>query len=151
MTDFARKVGLPGLLTFASAMLIAWVLDMAHIQPKTIFLANGLFLSLPIAWLCLLPFCGAAGALLSRRSGGSRLQRIAASLFPSAIMGIVLLLIFAGGFAVSRFVPDSGWNWAFVVPGLALGLTGQSILTAIPLLLGAAAGESVRKIRPRAV
>ncbi len=149
MTDFARKVGLPGLLTFATAMVIAWALEMAHVQPKTILLGNGFFLSLPMAWLCLLPFCGAAGVLVSHRSGGSRLQRIAACLFPSAIMGTVLLLIFVAGFAISRVVPDSGWNWAFVVPDLALWLTVQAILTAILLLLGAGLVESVDRVCSR--
>jgi hypothetical protein len=146
MNDFTRKVALPGLLTFASAMAMAWVLDMAHIQPKTILLANGLFLSVPIAWLFLLPFCGFAGAIVSQRNGGSRLHRIAACLFPSAIMGAVLLFIFAAGFVISRFAPDSGWNWALAVPGLALGLTGQTILTGIPLLLGAGAGEKMNRM-----
>ena len=148
MTDFARKVGLPGLLTFALAMGIAMALEMAQVQPKTILLGNGLPLSLPpIAWLCLLPFCGAAGALVSHRSGGSRVQRIAACLFPSAIMAAVLLIIFVAGFAISLFVPDSGWNWALAVPALALWLTGQAILTAVPLLLGAVAGEQMKRAR----
>jgi len=148
MTDFARKVGLPGLLTFALAMVIALALEMAHVQPKTILLGNGLPFSLPpIAWLCLLPICGAAGALVSHRSGGSRLQRIAAGLFPSAIMAAVLLIIFIAGFAISLFVPDSGWNWALAVPALALWLTGQAILTAIPLLLGAVAEEQMKRMR----
>ena len=146
MTGFTHKVALPGLLTFAAAMVIAWALDMAHIQPKSIFLSNSLFLSVPIAWLCLLPFCGVAGAIVSHRNGGSRLQRFAACLFPSAIMATVLLLIFVAGFAISRFVPDSGWNWALVVPGLALWLTGQAVLTAIPLLLGAAVAEKAGKM-----
>ncbi len=147
MTGFIRKVALPGLLTFAMAMVIAWALELARVQPKTIFLANGLFFSLPIVWLCLLPVCGAAGALFSHRSGGSRLQRIAACLFPSMIMGTVLLLIFVAGFAISRFVPDYGWNWAVAVPGLALWLIGQAILTAIALLLGAGVAEvSAKKL-----
>jgi len=148
MTDFARKVGLPGLLTFALSMGIDMALAMAHVQRKTIFLGSGLPLSLPpIAWLCLLPLCGAAGALVSHRDGGSWPQRIAACLFPSAIMAAVLLTIFVTGFAISLFVPDSGWNWALAVPALALWLTGQAILTAVPLLLGAVAGEQMRRVR----
>lgn len=148
MTRFARKVGLPGLLTFALSMAIAMALEMGHVQPNTILLGNGLPLSLPpVAWLCLLPFCGAAGALVSRRSGGSRLQRIVACLFPSAIMAAVLLIIFVAGFAMSLFVPDSGWNWALAVPSLALWLTGQAILTAVPLLFGAVAAERMKEVR----
>ena len=146
MSDFTRKVALPGLLTFTSSMVIAWALDMAHVQPRTIFLANGLFLSLPILWLCLLPFCGGAGALVSHRNGGSRLQRIAASLFPSAIMGAVLLLSLVSEFAISRFMQDSGRNWALVASALALWLTTYMVLSAISLLLGAAVAEKVRRI-----
>ena len=148
MTDFTRKVGLPGLLTFALSMGIAVALDMAQVQPKTILLGNGLPFSMPpITWLCLLPFCGAAGALVSRRSGGSWLQCIAACLFPSEIMAAVLLIIFVAGFVISLFAPDSGWNWALAVPSLALWLTGQAILTAVPLLLGAVTGEQIKKVR----
>jgi hypothetical protein len=150
MTGFARKIGLPGLLTFASAMVIAWALDMAHIQPKTLFLANGLFLSIPTVWLCLLPLCGAVGTLVSHRSGGSRLQRIAASLFPSAIMSTVLLLGVVVGFAISRFAPGYGWDWAFVVPGLALWLMTYTVLTAVSLLLGVAVAEQAKRICARA-
>jgi hypothetical protein len=148
MTDFARKVGLPGLLTFALSMGVAMALETAHIQAKIILLDNGLPLSLPpIAWLCLLPFCGAAGALVSHRAGGSKLQHIAACLFPSAIIAAVLLIIFVAGFAISLFAPQSGWNWAFAVPALALWLTGQTILTAVPLLLGALAGGQIKRVR----
>jgi hypothetical protein len=146
MTGFSRKIGLPGLLTFAVAMAFAWALDLAHIQPKTVFLSNGLFLSLPITWFCLLPFCGALGAFVSRRSGGSRLDRMIASAFPAVLMGIVLLLIFAAGWMVSLFVRDSGWNWAVAVPGLAVWLVGYAILTAIPLLAGAAVAERAKKM-----
>lgn len=148
MTNFALKVGLPGLLTFALSIGIAMALGMAHVQPRTILLSNGLPLSLPpIAWLCLLPFCGAAGTLVSHRSGGSRLQRIAACLFPSAMIAAVLLIIFVAGFAISLFVPDSGWNWALAVPALALWLIGQAIVMAVPLLLGAVAGEQMKNVR----
>lgn len=148
MRNFARKVGLPGLLTFALSMGIEIALEMAHAQPKTILLGNGLPFSLPpIAWLCLLPICGATGALLSHRSGGSRFQRIAAGLFPSAIMAAVLLIIFVAGFAISLFVPNSGWNWALAVPALALWLMGQAILTAVPLLLGTVAEQQMKRVR----
>jgi hypothetical protein len=145
MSDFARKVGLPGLLTFALAMVIALALNMANVQPSFI-LGNRLY-PVAIAWLCLLPLCGAAGALVSHRNGGSRLQRIAACLFPSAIIATVLFLIVVAGFTISRFLPDSGWNWAFAVPGLAVWLAGQAILTAVPLLLGAGAEERLKGTR----
>lgn len=143
MTGFTRKVGLPGLLTFAVAMAFAWTLDVAHIQPKTIFLSNGLFLPLPIAWFCLLPLCGALGAFMSRRRGGSHLDRLMASAFPAAVIGIVFLLIFVAGWTVSLFVRDSGWNWAVAVPALAAWLVSYAVLSAISLWLGAMIVEKV--------
>jgi len=151
MTGFTRKIALPGLLTFALAILTAWALDMAHVQPKAIFLANGLFLPIPIAWLCLLPFCGAAGALLSHRSGGSLLQRIAAGLFPSAIMVAVLLLILGAGFAISLFVADSGWNWARAVPAVAVWMLSYAVASAMCLGLGAGVAERARRALATAI
>jgi len=138
MTAFARKIGLPGLLTFALAMILAWALDMAHIQPKTILLSNGAFLSLPVVWMCPLPVCGALGAIVSLRNGGSRLHRRIAAAFPAIIFGTVLLLISIAGYAISIFVPNYDWNWKFVVCGLGLWGFGYSLLPAIALLLGSA-------------
>jgi hypothetical protein len=103
MTGFARKLGLPGLFAFTLAMVIAWALDRAHIQPKTIVLSNGLFLSLPVVWFCVLPVCGALGAALSRRNGGSRFDGFVAATFPATILGAVLLLIFIAGWIISLF------------------------------------------------
>jgi hypothetical protein len=101
MTGFLRDVGLPGLLTSAAACFLYWALALAHIPPKVMWLAGGLS---PLWWWCLLPICGALGALLSQRNGGSRLQRMAASLLPSAIMCTLILLIFVIGFTLSGFV-----------------------------------------------
>jgi hypothetical protein len=145
MSGFTRKVGLPGMLTFAVATAIQWALNAVHVQPKTILLSNGLFLSLPIAWLCLLPFCGAMGSLISRRKGGSHGDGMMAAAFPAGIMAIVLLLIALVGWIISLFVKDSGWNVAIVVPGVALGLVTYVLLTAIPLVLGAAVCERTCK------
>jgi hypothetical protein len=98
MTGVIREVALPGLLTSAAACFFYWAIALDHIRSKIIWLLGG---QLPLWWWCLLPICGALGALLSRRNGGSRPQRLAASLVPSAIMGIVILLIFVAGFTLS--------------------------------------------------
>jgi len=145
MKGFTRRIGLPGVLAFAAAMAIAWALDLAHIQPKTIFLANGLFLPLPIVWLCLLPFCGALGAIISRRNGGTRLDRMIAGAFPAVILFSVLVLIFFAGWAISFLAADYSWNWAMAVPALALWMAGYGIMTAIALLAGAAVLEQAQK------
>jgi hypothetical protein len=98
MAGFIREVGLPGLLTSAAACFFYWAIALDHIRSKIIWLLGG---QLPLWWWCLLPICGALGALLSRRNGGSRPQRLVASLVPSAIMGTLILLIFVAGFTLS--------------------------------------------------
>jgi hypothetical protein len=151
MRGFTWKIGIPGLLTFSAAMAISGALEVAHVPSKTILLANGLFLPLPIAWICLLPLCGAMGAVISRRSGGSRLDRMMAGAFPAAIMLAVLLLMFVAGWVISQFVADHAWNWVVAVPGLGLWMTGYVILTATALLLGVAAVDRIKKTQSRAV
>ena len=101
MSGFIRKIALPGLLTSAAAWLLHWVLALGHIRPKVLWLVGG---QLPLWWWCLLPICGALGALLYQSNGGSRLQRMAASQLPSAILCTLVLLIFVVGFTLSGFV-----------------------------------------------
>jgi hypothetical protein len=137
MTGFIRKVAVPGLLAFAASYLVGLTFALVHIQPKTIILADGQFLVLPVWEWCLFPICGALGAILSQRNGGSQLQRIAASIFPSAMAGIVLVLVFAVGFVLSRFVPDYGWDSARAWESLGLWLLGYTAMPAVFLALGA--------------
>ena len=123
MTSFNREVALPGLLTSAAACFFYEVLELDHIRPKVIWLVGG---QLPLWWWCLLPICGALGALLSQRNGGSRLQRMAATLLPSAILCTLVLLIFVFGFTMSGFVNHSQLvsarleSLGLVPPGFAL-------------------------------
>ncbi len=143
MTGFIRKVALPGLVTSAASWLVSWALMLAHIQPKIILMPRGqlqLCLVLSPWWWGLLPFCGALGALLSQRNGGSRLQRIVASSAPGAIIGVFLLLMFAVVFTFSGFVNREWWDSAHW-EGLGLLLLSFSIIPAAFLLLGAGVAE----------
>jgi hypothetical protein len=98
-----------------------------------------------LCWWMLLPLCGAAGAYMSRRAGGTRSACILASLFPS----IVMLCIFCFVLPVSLVIDRNSFvvrhpiyfaialvNWT-MVPGLA------SILGALPFL------RQIVKIQPR--
>jgi hypothetical protein len=137
MTGLIRKAALPGLLTSAAACFLYWALALAHIPPKVMWLAGG---QLPLWWWCLLPICGVLGALLSRRNRGSRLQRIAASLLPSAILGAFVVLIFVVGFTISGFVN----HYQLVSARLeSLGLVppGFALIPAVFSLLGAGIAE----------
>jgi hypothetical protein len=144
MTDFARRVGLPGLLTSAATCFFYWALELDHIRHKVIWLVGG---QLPLWWWGLLPICGVLGALLSCRNGGSRLQRIAASLLPSATLCALVLLIFVVGFTTSGFVN----HYQVVSARLeSLGVVppGFGLIPAAFSLLGAGIAEvSTRKVR----
>ena len=140
MTGFTRKVALSGLLTSAAARFFYWALELDHIRPKVIWLVGGQFPILPLWWWCMLPICGALGALLSQRNGGSRLQRIAASLFPSAIMDTVVLLIFVVGFTLSGLVNHYWWVSARL-ESLGLVPPGFVVIPAAFSLLGAGIAE----------
>jgi hypothetical protein len=137
MTGFMREVALPGLLTSAAVCFFYWALALDHISPEVIWLAGGLS---PLWWWCLLPVWGALGALLSRRRGGSPLQRIAASVFPSAIMGTFILLIFVVGFTLSGLV-NHYWLVSDRLESMGLVPPGFVIIPAAFSLLGAGIAE----------
>jgi hypothetical protein len=144
MTGFIREGALPGLLTSATACFVYWALELDHIRDKVIWLLGG---QLPLWWWCLLPIFGALGAILSRRNGASRPQRFAASLLPSATLGILVLLIFVAGFTISGFVN----HYQLVAARLeSLGVVppGFALMPAVFSLLGAGIAEvSADKIR----
>lgn len=145
MTGFIHKVALPGLLTSAAACFFYWTLELDHIRHKVIWLLGG---QLPLWWWCLLPICGVLGAILSRRNGGSRLQRIAASLLPSAILGTAVVLIFVVGFTISGFV--NHYQLVFArLESLGLVPPGFALIPAVFSLLGAGIAEVSTKEFPR--
>jgi hypothetical protein len=143
MSGFVREVAWPGLLTSVAARFVYWVLALDPVRPKVIWLVGG-----PSQlWWCLLPVCGVLGALLSQRNGGSRLQRMAASLLPSAILGTFVLLFFVVGFTISGFVN----HYQLVSARLeSLGIVapGFGLIPAAFSLLGAGIAEvSPKKCR----
>src|SRR5208283_2276460 len=95
-----KSFWLPGLASFAAASLFLLVLTRISLQPRFLVRLNsGLGLSFYIGWLLAQVPCGALGAFLSTRAGGSSSARIAAGTFPaSAMLGL----------------------WAFVIPLSAL-------------------------------
>lgn len=148
MTGFIRQIALPGLLTSAAARIFYWALALNHIRPKVIWLVGGQSLTLPLWWWCLLPICGAMGALLSRRNGRPGFQRIAASLFPSAILGTFVVLIFVVGFTLSGFVNHCGWV-AARLESLGIVPPGFVVIPAAFSLLGAGIAEVSTKTLDR--
>lgn len=150
MSNFTNRVGLPGLITFGLSLALAWALEIVHVQPKIIWLSNGLFLALPFAWMCLLPICGAVGATISRRRGGSYLDRMAAAASPAIIFAVALLFISIAGFVISIFVPGYEWNWKVVAWGLGVWGLGYAVLPSLALMIGVIAASLVEDQRAAA-
>jgi hypothetical protein len=147
MNRRTKILWLPGLVTFTTASILLMALQ------RLVDLHPALLLSLEritglhptlwwkdqvdaiyVCWWVLLPLCGAAGAFLSRRSGGSRLACVAASLFPSIVMFLVFCFVLPVNIIIGKnsFVMQHPLyfvlamvNW-IMVPGFAL------ILGALP-------------------
>jgi hypothetical protein len=137
MTNVIREVALPAVVASAAAWFFHWAIALGHIRPEVLWLLGG---QLPLWWWCLLPICGALGALLSQRNGGSRVQRMAASQLPIAIVCALVLLIFVVGFTLSGFV--NHYQLVFArVESLGLVPPGFALVPATFSLLGAGIAE----------
>ena len=124
---------LPGFVTLSGAVL----LFAACIRLNHSYIYHGRFADaiFDLPWLFTLPFCGAAGAYLSRRAGGSRMARLACSLFPAGVMLVsmacIILLthIFGTDGAVSTPALPTIISTTILVPGAA------ALLGALPFSL----------------
>jgi hypothetical protein len=149
MNRRTKILWLPGLVAFSTASILLMALQrLIMLRPSLLLTLQRVVGLRPTLWwrdqvdpifLCwwiLLPLCGAAGAYLSRRAGGTRFASVAASLFPS----IVMLCIFCFVLPVSIVIDKNAVvrqhpfyfvlamvNWT-MVPGMAL------ILGALPFL-----------------
>jgi hypothetical protein len=144
MNTRTKTLWLPGLAAFASASILLMFLQrFVYLQP-TLWVNNGGVLVIYFSWWILLPLCGAAGAYLSRRAGGERPARLAASLFPAIVMLCVFGFILPVSIVIERnqFVMQhrvyfllAMVNWT-IIPGVAL------LLGALPFL------RQARMVRP---
>ena len=141
MNHRTKTLWLPGFLTLTVSSVFLMISQLvsehtALVESKLVSAGNARALAFYLPWLITLPFCGAAGAYLSRRGGGKRLNTVAAAVFPAIIMLTVLCLILPIGIFLEKntfiihHLPSFGIAvaiWA-VVPGTAL------FLGAVPFL-----------------
>jgi hypothetical protein len=133
MNNRTKTFWLPALTAFALASLFQLALTRIGAQPQSLVrLTSGLGAWLYAAWLLAQILCGAAGAYLSRRAGGTVLVRTFASVFPAMVMlglwGVVI--------PVSAFLQNN----VFVLRHplyYASGVFRAVVLPAVALLLGA--------------
>ena len=138
-----KSLWLPGLVSLTAASLLMSAQEFVLVHDPSFYFTdlslrpNDLISGLPrwfyIVWLLVQVPCGALGAFLSRRSGGSRVARIVAGAFPALTMFFLCGLLIP----LSAFFEHN--SFALSQPsGLALGVLIWAALPAIALLLGAA-------------
>ena len=134
----SKTLWLPGLVSLTLSSVFLMVLQLfGSLQPRIYRVDDGV-LVLHLPWLMLLPFCGAAGAYLSRRAGGPSLNCLVAGTFPAFVMLGVFCLILPIGVFIERntyilqhplYFCLALLNWT-VLPGAVL------LLGAIPACAG---------------
>jgi hypothetical protein len=101
MNSRTRTLWLPGFVSVAAASLLMMAIEYMTFFRNWVSVTNQVTYAY-IVWLLLLPFCGAAGAMLSRRYDGSLSARLASGLFPSLVMLSVFLLILPFDLLINR-------------------------------------------------
>jgi hypothetical protein len=144
MNDRTRHLWLPGLASFGAAVICEVALAQWSYQPRMLFHSHLTQLMYEL-WLVAQLACGAVGAFLSRRAGGSRSARLAAALFTSAI----LLLVVLGIVGTSLFARATGlWRQDFGSIDLEMLARIVGVMVVIPsvaMLIGALPFLTTRK------
>jgi hypothetical protein len=118
MNHRTKTLWLPALINLVAAMVLLMISTQIALQPRvlaepvvtlrTSTTSTSYSFAAYLPWLILLPFCGAAGAYLSRRAGGQPAVRLIAGLFPIVVLfGLVTVLTLIG----SRLCPFSINGW----------------------------------------
>jgi hypothetical protein len=132
MNHRSKTLWLPGLVALTLASVFLMVLQrFGSLQPRIYRVDDGI-LVLHLPWLMLLPFCGAAGAYLSRRAGGRSLNCLVAGVFPALIMLGVFCLMLPIGIVIQQN--------AYIIHHplyFGLALLNWTVLPGAVLLLGA--------------
>lgn len=127
MNDRTKHLWLPGLVSLTLAMILLAPLIAISMQPR--FLGRSPLEMVLLPWLAVLPLCGASGAYLSRRGGGSPRARLVAGLFPT-----IALLTLGSILVVTRLLTFAHPEWWYGSVALAVGI----IFPSASLLIGAA-------------
>jgi len=127
MNDRIRHLWLPGLASFAAAVICEFLLARWSYQPVMLLRPH---LTQPRSlWIVAQVLCGALGAYLSRRAGGTRSTRLCAALFTSVVLLDAIVI---------RICLATGWNLGFLA--LATFIKTIRIFIVIPtaaMLVGA--------------
>jgi hypothetical protein len=85
MNRRTKTLWLPGFVSLTTASLLLMFVEYLTFFRSRVSVSHQVTYAY-LAWLLLLPFCGAAGAILSRKSNGTLSARLTSGLFPSLTM-----------------------------------------------------------------
>lgn len=148
-----RSIWLPGFVSLLAASLLMFAEEIVMFHDPSFYftdislrpshLISGLPRWFYIVWLLAQVPCGALGAYLSRRGGGTRGARALAGAFPA------LAIFFLCGLAipVSAAVEHNAY-FLHHLDRLALGICIWAVVPAIGLLIGAAPFLRVEELQP---
>jgi hypothetical protein len=138
-----KSLWLPGFVSLTAASLLMFAEEFVLVHDPSFYfidislrpshLVSGLPRWFYLVWLLVQVPCGALGAFLSRRSGGTRVDRILAGAFPALTMFFLCGLLIP----ISAFFEHN--TFALSHPsGLALGVLIWAAVPAVATLVGAA-------------
>jgi len=148
-----RSIWLPGFVSLVAASLLMFAEEIVMFHdPSFLFtdislrpshLISGLPRWFYIVWLLAQVPCGALGAYLSRRGGGTRSARAVAGAFPA------LIIFFLCGLAIPMSAAVEHNAYVLHHPArLALGIFIWAVVPAVGLLLGAAPFLRAAELQP---
>ncbi|SRR6266496_1424709 len=136
----SKTLWLPGLVTLTLASVLLMVLGFFAFSKPKVHWVDGGAIVLSGVWLLSLTFCGALGAHLSRRAGGTRLSCLLAATFPASTM----LAVFCFVLPVAIFIERN--NYVIHHPlYFGLAMLNWTVLPGAFLLLGAVAVSRGKK------
>lgn len=132
MNRRSRTFWLPGLVTLTLASVSLTVMQLFAFSRPRVYWVDGVNVEVGLFWLLSLVPCGALGAYMSCRAGGTRSNSILASLFPS----LTMLGVFCVVLPIAIFIERNTYVIHHLRP-FGLALLAWTIVPAVPSLLGA--------------
>lgn len=132
MNQRSRTLWLPGLVTLTLASVSLMIMQLFAFSRPRVYWVDGVNVEVGVFWLLSLVPCGALGAYISRRAGGTRWNSILASWFPS----LTMLGVFCVVLPIAIFVERNTYVIHHLRP-FGLALLAWTVVPAVPSLLGA--------------
>lgn len=132
MNQRSRTLWLPGLVTLTLASVLLMLMQLFAFSRTRQYWVDGVNIDVTLFWLLSLLPCGALGAYLSRRAGGSRWSSLVVTLFPS----LTMLGVFCVVLPIAIFIERNTYVIHHLRP-FGLALLAWTIVPGVPSLLGA--------------